>query len=76
MMKRFGLPMLVLAATLFLSPNLAQARDRDGEHHRHRISVFFGFGPRHYSDGYYDRWGYWHPAVPGYYDRWGYWHRY
>jgi hypothetical protein len=25
-------------------------------------------------DGYYDRWGYWHPYGRGYYDRRGYWH--
>jgi hypothetical protein len=75
MFKKFGLPAFVLGTVLTLfGPNTAQAREREGEHHRHRIGVFIGVAPRHYADGYYDRWGYWHPIVPGYYER-GRWYR-
>ena len=77
MFKRFGLSALVLATGLALiGPSAAQAREPEREHHHHRFSVFFGVSPRHYSEGYYDRWGYWHPNRPGFYDRRGYWHPY
>jgi hypothetical protein len=81
MFKRIGVTTLALAAALLFVPGAAQARDYEREHHRHRFSVFFGVAPRTYSDGYYDRWGYWHPYYGGYYDRgyydrWGRWHRY
>ena len=76
MFKKLGLATFLIGAGLALvSPNAAQARDRENEHHRHRFSVVIGVGPRHYADGYYDRWGYWHPRYRGYYDRRGYWHR-
>jgi hypothetical protein len=29
-----------------------------------------------YANGYYDRWGRWHPFGYGFYDRWGRWHPY
>ena len=75
MFKKLGLSALVLGTALTVfTPNTAQAREPEREHHRHRFSVFLGFGPRHYPDGYYDRWGYWHPNRPGYYDSRGYWH--
>ena len=75
MFKKLGLATFLISAGLALvSPNAAQARDRENEHHRHRFSVVIGVGPRHYADGYYDRWGYWHPYGRGYYDRRGYWH--
>ncbi|SRR5260370_3164410 len=49
------------------------------EHQRPRFRVYVGpsysYGPS-FSNGYYDRWGYWHPYPSGYYDRWGYWHPY
>ena len=39
--------------------------------------------PRAFSNGYYDRWGNWHPYrgydhgyYGGYYDTWGHWHPY
>ena len=76
MFKKLGLATFLIGAGLALvSPNAAQARDRENEHHRHRFGVVIGVGPRHYADGYYDRWGYWHPYYRGYYDRRGYWHR-
>ena len=75
MFKKLGLATFLIGAGLALvSPNAAQARDRESEHHRHRISVVIGVAPRHYADGYYNRWGYWHPYNRGYYDRRGYWH--
>ena len=76
MFKKLGLSALVLATALTVfSPGAAQAREPEREHHRHRFSVFFGVGPqRHYAEGYYDRWGYWHPLVSGYYDSRGRWH--
>ena len=75
MFKKIGLPVLILGTLLaVLSPTPAQAREHEREHHRHRFSVFFGVAPRHYPEGHYDRWGYWHPVGRGYYDRWGYWH--
>ena len=73
MFKKLGLSGLVLATALtVLAPGAAQARER--EHHRHRFSVMLGFGSRHYAEGYYDRWGYWHPSVRGFYDSRGRWH--
>ena len=76
MFKRFGISALVLGTALTLfGPSAAQAREPEREHHRHRVSIMFGFGPpRHYVEGYYDRWGYWHPYRPGYYDGRGRWH--
>jgi len=69
------LPALLLATALTLSPGVALAERNEREHGReHHFSLRFGFGPRHYANGYYDRWGYWHPY--GFYDRWGHWHRY
>jgi hypothetical protein len=76
MFKKIALPTLALGAALALLPNTAQAREDEEHHHRHRFSVFFGVGPRHYPGGYYDRWGYWHPYRPGFYDARGYWHPY
>jgi hypothetical protein len=59
MFKRFKLPALVLGTALaLLSPSMALARDYEREHHRHRFSIYFGYGPRHYAYGYYDRWGF------------------
>jgi hypothetical protein len=75
MFKKLGLSVLVLGTALtVLGPGTAQAREPEREHHRHRVSVFLGFGPRHYADGYYDRWGYWRPYGRGYYDGRGRWH--
>jgi hypothetical protein len=75
MLKQLRLPALAFATALtLLGPSAAQAREHEREHHRHRFSVFLGFAPRHYHEGYYDRWGYWHPYGPGYYDGGGYWH--
>jgi hypothetical protein len=74
MLKKVGLSALVVGTVLSLFPATVQAREPEREHHRHRVSVFFGVGPRHYVDGYYDRWGYWHPYGPGFYDSRGYWH--
>jgi hypothetical protein len=83
MFKKLGLPALVLGTALtLLNPVVALARDNDREHHRHRFSLYFGYGPRYNGYGYYDGWGYWHPYRYGYsrpygfYDRWGYWHPY
>ena len=76
MFKKLGVPALVLGAALTLFPNTSQAREPEREHHRHRFSIMFGVGPRHYTEGYYDRWGYWHPYARGYYDRRGYWRAY
>jgi hypothetical protein len=61
MFKKLRLPALVLAAASLLSPVAALAERH--EHHRHHVGVYFGYGygPRYYSYGYYDRWGYWHP---------------
>ena len=74
MFKKLGLSGLVLGTALTVLGPAAQARQPEREHHRHRVSVFLGFGPRHYADGTYDRWGYWHPNRPGYYDSRGRWH--
>jgi len=74
MFKKIGLPALVVGTVLSLFPASVQARESEQEHHRHRFSVFFGVAPRHYAEGYYDRWGYWHSYSPGYYDARGYWH--
>src|SRR5258706_2657494 len=75
MFKKLGLATFLIGAGLALvSPSAAQAKNRESEHHRHRISVVIGVAPRHYADGYYNRWGYWHPYNRGYYDRRGYWH--
>ena len=77
MFKRSTVSALLLGTVLTLfGPSMVQARELEREHHRHRISVMFGYTPRHYADGYYDRWGYWHPYHRGYYDRRGYWHPY
>ena len=86
MLKKFGLPTLVLGAALsVLNPGAALARDYDHDRHerqewrehRHRphFRAHFYYGPS-YAHGYYDRWGYWHPYHRGYYDRRGYWHPY
>ena len=64
MFKKLGLAaFLVSVGIVLINPSAAQARDRDNEHHRHRLSVMIGIGPRHYVDGYYDRWGRWHAYV-------------
>jgi len=39
--------------------------------HRHHFGAYFYYG---HLNGFYDRWGYWHPYAGGYYDRWGYFH--
>lgn len=76
MFKRLGLLGLVLGTLLTFAPQQVQAREHEREHHRHRFSVVIGIGARHYRDGYYDRWGYWHPYRRGFYDRHGVWHPY
>lgn len=76
MFKKSKLVALLALATVFVTASPAVAREHEREHHHHRFSIMFGVAPRHYVDGYYDRWGYWHPYVAGYYDRWGYWHPY
>ncbi len=76
MFKRLGMFCTMLAALTMLAPGVAQAREHERVHHRHRVSVIVGIGPRHYADGHYDRWGYWHPNGPGFYDRLGRWHPY
>ncbi len=76
MFNRLRVLALALGALTMLAPSTALAREHERVHHRHRVSVFFGVTPRHYSDGYYSRWGYWHPYGPGFYDRWGRWHPY
>ena len=76
MLKKFGLPTMVLGAVLAVfSPNAALAKHR--RHVRHErvwserppvgIRGHVYLGPAPY--GYYDRWGYWHPYRRGY---WGY----
>jgi len=77
MFKKLKLPALLLGAALALmTPTAARA-----EHHHRHWGVYFGVGPAYptyYANGYYDRWGYWHPYgyySYGYYDRWGRWHR-
>lgn len=90
MFKKLRLPLLLVlgAALTMLSPSAAQAKRHEHERHHSRFSVYFGVSPRYYApapgyygNGYYDRWGYWHPhhfrhgPYPyGYYDAWGYWH--
>jgi hypothetical protein len=81
MLKKFRLPILALGTALtLLSPAGAFARDHDRdrewrEHHRH-VRVYVGPAYRYgYANGYYDRWGYWHP-YGGFYDRWGRYHPY
>ncbi len=91
MLKKLGLPALVMGVALsILSPTAALARDHDRdwrherheyrEHERHVWREHFrpGFGvyvgPQ--VNGYYDRWGNWHPYVNGFYDQWGNWHPY
>lgn len=57
-------------------------RDYYYNYNGYRPGFYFSYGPRYtynpgyYADGYYDRWGRWHPYARGYYDRWGYWHPY
>ena len=83
MFRKFKFRALVLAGALaLLSPAaaLAERHERGHEHHHHRWGVYFAYGPRYYhapyyANGYYDRWGYWHPYRHGYYDRWGRRHR-
>ena len=67
------LAVTALGSALLLTPSTGQARERD-HYHRHRFTVMFGYTPRHYVDGYYDRWGYWHPYGSGFYDRYGRWY--
>ena len=85
-LKRFMLPAVFGTALALLSPAAMYARDHDRDHHERHVRVwrehgprvrgYFYYGPSYgYSRGYYDSWGYWHPAN-GYYDRWGYWHPY
>jgi hypothetical protein len=86
MLKKFKLPALALGTALAItSPGAALARDHDRDHERHerRVRVwserpphvrgYYGYGPG-YANGYYDRWGRWHPY--GFYDRWGRWRTY
>ena len=40
----------------------------------YRYGPAYYYGPRAYANGYYDRWGRWHPY--GFYDRWRRWHPY
>ena len=40
----------------------------------YRYGPAYYYGPRASANGYYDRWGRWHPY--GFYDRWGRWHPY
>ncbi len=81
-LKRFALPLVFGTTLALLSPTATYARDHHRDHHERvwsergpRVRGSFYYGPYGYSNGYYDRWGYWHPAG-GYYDRWGYWHPY
>ena len=76
MFRRVGLLATMLLALTLLAPNVAQAREHEREHHHHRVRLYFGYGPTYHYNGYYDRWGYWHPYGPGFYDRWGRWHPY
>jgi hypothetical protein len=67
MLKKLGLPALLLATALtLLGPTaaLAERHGREHEHHHGRFGVYFGYGPSHGAYGYYDRWGYWHPYGP------------
>ena len=86
MFKKFKLPALALGTALaVMSPGAALARDHDRDHERHErrvrvwserpphIRAYYGYGLG-YANGYYDRWGRWHPY--GFYDRWGRWHPY
>src|SRR5690242_14429621 len=66
MLSKLRLPALALGAALLFAPTSVQARERERVHHHHRFSVFVGVSPRHYADGYYDRWGYWHPYRAGF----------
>jgi hypothetical protein len=56
MFRKFKLPLLALGAALML---LAPGCAVRGERSSFGVSVYSG--PRHYPNGYYDRWGYWHP---------------
>jgi hypothetical protein len=77
-------------ALAIMSPSAALARDHDRDHERHEwreherrehvwnerapgYRGYYSYGPR-YANGYYDRWGRWHPY--GFYDRWGRWRTY
>jgi hypothetical protein len=88
MIKKLGLPMLVLGTALaVLNPGKAIAKnhDRDDERqefreHRGRrhFSTHFYYVPTYryrYGYRYYDPW-YRSPYTSGYYDWWGYWHPY
>lgn len=65
MFSKFRLPALVLGTALtVLSPGPATARNREHEretvrNHRYDVRVCFGH-PRHYANGHYDRFGFWH----------------
>ena len=65
MFRKFRLPALILGAALtVLNPGTAMARNREHErevlrNHRYDVRVYFGH-PRHYANGYYDRFGFWH----------------
>jgi hypothetical protein len=60
MLKKLGLPALVLAAATLLAPTTALAQHRHERRHDPHFGVWIGPGP--YCGGFYDRWGYWHPG--------------
>ena len=65
MFRKLRLPILILGTTLTLLGSGCAVRDQ-----RTSFGVSVQSGPRHYPNGYYDRWGYWHPYRYRYYDRW------
>jgi hypothetical protein len=90
MLKKLGFKTMALAAGLAVAaPTISLARDRDDfrgrnvdRHERferrdrddRRFNLRFYSAPTRRSDGYYDRYGVWHPY--GFYDRYGVWHAY
>jgi hypothetical protein len=65
MLKRLGLPALVLAAASLLAPATALAEHRHERRGDPHFRVWVGPGPYPYGPacgGFYDRWGYWHPG--------------
>ena len=57
MFKRLGLPVVILGAALTLLGTGGCASYGT----RSSFGVSVRSGPTHYHNGYYDRWGYWHP---------------
>ena len=86
---------LLAAGALALSLMAPATASAEHKHRRHHWNFGVSVGPTYspgytYSpyygtgitNGYYDRWGYFHPYAPsynysyGFYDRWGRWHPY